>query len=311
MIGPEGILLAVGSAVALVLVPGRWRTAHASGAALIGVSGAFAAISTILGSPLIAAVFMIEAIGLGGSQLFALLLPGLLASGIGALMFTGLGDWTGVEVQTLGIPNVPAFERPAVPDVLWAVPLGIGCALVAYAVRRAARRALAAITARPLPLIPLAGACVGAFAAAYALVTGHPPQEALFSGQETIETLVGDPGGWTGAELVMLAACLGLGYALSLAAFRGGPIFPAVLLGVVFAALVDDLPGLGRTPAIAIGMAGFAVAMLRLPLASIVLVAILLAPAGLGVIPLAILAAVTAFVVTALIDPPLRASSAA
>jgi H+/Cl- antiporter ClcA len=308
VIGPEGILLAVGSAVALLLVPGRWRRGHQSGAALIGATGAFAAISTILGSPVIAAVFMIEAIGLGGAQMFAVLLPGLVAAGVGALMFVGLGDWTGIEIQTLAIPNVPEFARPDVYDVLWSAPLGVGCALAAYVVRLGARLVLPRIRARP-SLIPLAGACVGVAACLYALVTGHPPQEALFSGQATIETLVTDPGHWTEAELLMLAACFGFGYALSLAAFRGGPIFPAVLLGVMFGVLLDDLPGLGRTPGIAIGMAGFAVAMLRLPLSSIVLVAVLLGPEEPGVIPLAILAAVTAFVVTELIDPPRPASS--
>ena len=309
VIGPEGILLAVGSGVALLLVPGRWRTGHPSNAALIGASGAFAAISTILGSPVIAAVFMIEAVGFGGAQLFALMLPGLLAAGIGALMFTGLGDWTGIEIQTLGIPNVPDFPRPDIFDVLWSVPLGIGCALVAFGVRLAARRVLAAIRGRPLPLIPVAGACVGAAACAYAVATGHPPEEALFSGQETIGTLVGDPGHWTEAELAMLAACYAFGYAVSLAAFRGGPIFPAVMLGVTFGVLLDGLPGLGRSPAIAIGMAAFAVAMLRLPLASIVLVTVLLGPADIGVVPLAIVAAIAAFVVTELIDPSPRASS--
>ncbi len=302
VIGPEGVLLAVGGAFAVLLVPSRWRAGHQSAAALIGASGAFAAISTILGSPLIAAVFMIEAAGLGGAQLFAVMLPGLVASGVGALMFTGLGDWTGVEIQTLSIPDVPEFGRPDIGDVLWAVPLGVACAFIAHGIRLASRRALAVVRPRPLVVIPLAGAFVGATGGAYALITGHPPDEALFSGQQTIGTLVGDPGHWTDAELLVLVVCMGIGYALSLAAFRGGPIFPAVMLGVAMGILVSDLPDLGRLPAIAIGMAGFAAAMMRLPLSAIVLAALLLAPAGPGLIPPAILAAVSAFVVTELIE---------
>ncbi|HWM10460.1 MAG TPA: hypothetical protein VNO82_14005, partial [Solirubrobacteraceae bacterium] len=247
-------------------------------------------------------VFMIEAIGLGGARLFAILLPGLLASGIGALMFTGLGDWTGIEIQTLEVPNVPEFPRPTIGDVLWAVPLGAGCALVAHAIRVASRRALAIVRPRPFPLIPLAGALVGAAGGAYALITGHPPQEALFSGQETIGTLVGDPGHWSDGELAVLVVCMGIGYALSLAAFRGGPIFPAVLIGVAMGTLVSGLPGLERAAAITIGMAGFAAAMLRMPLSAVVLAALLLAPAGAGVVPVAIMAAIAAFVVTELIE---------
>jgi MFS superfamily sulfate permease-like transporter len=44
--------------------------------------------------------------------------------------------------------------------------------------------------------------------------------------------------------------------------------------------------------------------MLRFPVASILLVAILLASSALPAMPIIIIAAVTAFVVTELIDPP-------
>ena len=77
------------------------------------------------------------------------------------------------------------------------------------------------------------------------------------------------------------------------------------MLGVIFGVLLDDLPGLGRTPAIAIGMAAFAVAMLRLPLSSIVLVTpSCWARRHRRRCHSSILAAIAAFVVTELIDPP-------
>ena len=101
----------------------------------------------------------------------------------------------------------------------------------------------------------------------------------------------------------MLIACYGFGYAVSLASFRGGPVFPAVMLGVAFGGLLGDLPGLGGTPAIAIAMAAMTVSMLRFPVASILLVAILLASSALPAMPIIILATVTAFIVTELIDP--------
>ena len=311
VIGPEAILLALGSGVALLFVAPRWRSGHPSDAALIGVSGAFAAIATILGSPLVAAMFMIEAIGFGGAQLFATMLPGLLAAGVGSVMFTGLGEWTGFEIQTLGLPALPEFSRPDIGDVLWAVPLGVLGALFAYAIRVTARRVLPVVRARPMVLVPVAGAVVGAVGGAYALITGHPPQEALFSGQQTIVTLVGEPERWSEGDLLVLVACYGFGYAISLASFRGGPVFPAVMLGVAFGELLEGLPDLGHTPAIAICMAALTVSMLRFPVASILLVAILLASSALAVMPLIILSAVAAFVVTELIDPPPRASSGA
>jgi H+/Cl- antiporter ClcA len=307
VIGPEAILLALGSGAALLFVPGRWLSGHPTDAALVGVSGAFAAIATILGSPLIAAVFMIEAIGFGGAQLFATMLPGLLSAGIGALVFTGLGEWTGFDIQTLALPPLPDYPRPTFADVLWSLPIAVGCALFAYAIRLTARRVLPVVRARPLLLIPVAGAAVGAAGGAYALITGHPPAEALFSGQETIGTLAGDSEGFSEGDLLVLIACFGFGYAISLASFRGGPVFPAVMLGVAFGDLLGDLPGLGRTPAIAIAMAAMTVSMLRFPVASILLVAILLASSSLPAMPIIIIATVTAFVVTELIDPPERA----
>jgi hypothetical protein len=304
VIGPEGILLALGSGVALLLVAPRWRSGHPGDAALIGVSGAFAAIATILGSPLVAAMLMIEAVGFGGAQLFAVMLPGLLASGVGALMFTGLGTWTGFEIQTLGLPPLPDFARPEIADVLWSVPIGLLGALLAHAIRVGGRRVLPIVRARPLLVTPLAGAFVGALGGAYALITGHPPAEALFSGQQTIVTLVGEPERWSDGDLVVLIACMGLGYSISLAAFRGGPVFPAVLLGVAIGQLLDGLPGLEMTPAVAMAMGALTVSMLRLPVASILLVAILLGAASFAAIPVVILAAVTAFIVTELIDAP-------
>ena len=304
VIGPEAILLALGSGSALLIVGPLLRNAEPSAKALVGVSGAFAAIATILGSPLIAAVFMIEAIGFGGAQLFATMLPGLLCAGVGALVFTGLGDWTGLEIQTLGLPDLPDYPRPTLADVVWSLPIAVGCALLAYAIRLTARRVLPIVRARPLLLLPAAGAVVGAAGGAYALITGHPPAEALFSGQQTIGTLVSERDSFSEGDLLVLIACYGFGYAISLASFRGGPVFPAVMLGVAIGGLLGDLPGLGGTPAIAIAMAAMTVSMLRFPVASILLVAILLASSSLPAMPIVIIAAVTAFVVTELIDPP-------
>ena len=53
-----------------------------------GISaGGFAAVSALLGSPLLGAFLLMEASGLGGATATVVLLPGLLAAGIGALVF--------------------------------------------------------------------------------------------------------------------------------------------------------------------------------------------------------------------------------
>ena len=59
-------------------------------------AGSFAAISTLLGSPVLGAFLIMEAAGIGGMTLSLVALPGLLASGIGALVFVGMNSWTGL-----------------------------------------------------------------------------------------------------------------------------------------------------------------------------------------------------------------------
>ena len=54
--------------------------------AVVAAGGSFAAVSTLLGSPRIGAFLLMEASGLGGAMLELVLVPGVLASGIGALV---------------------------------------------------------------------------------------------------------------------------------------------------------------------------------------------------------------------------------
>jgi len=50
---------------------------------VIGAAGSFAAISTLLGSPLAGAFLLMEASGIGGPMMGVILIPGLLAAGVG------------------------------------------------------------------------------------------------------------------------------------------------------------------------------------------------------------------------------------
>ena len=65
--------------------------------AVSGAAGSFAAVSTLVGNPLVAAFLLLEVAGggMGGALLGPLLMPGLLAAGIGTLVFVGLDSWTG------------------------------------------------------------------------------------------------------------------------------------------------------------------------------------------------------------------------
>ena len=90
--------------------------------AIVSAAGAAAAMSAIFGNPLVAVVIFLELLGLGRRQTLLVVLPCLVASGVGALLFTGLGQWTGLGIGVLAIPHLtPA--RLGVAEVVWALPL--------------------------------------------------------------------------------------------------------------------------------------------------------------------------------------------
>ena len=97
----------------------------------------------------------------------------------------------------------------------------------------------------------------------------------------------------------------GLAYALSLSGFRGGPVFPAMLLGTAAGLMAAQLPGFDITPAVAVGMGAAIVAILRLPLSAVVLATLLTAPnGGVGAGPVIIVAVVIAYLVTLALPEP-------
>ena len=124
---------------------------------MVAAAGSFAAVSTLLGSPLVGAFLLMEASGLGGAALGLVLLPGLLAAGIGSLIFIGLDSWTGHGTFALAIPNLPPFARPDVAQFGWAVRIGLAAAVVGVAIRRAALRLQPHVETRMVLLMPVLG----------------------------------------------------------------------------------------------------------------------------------------------------------
>ena len=74
---------------------------------VVAAAGTFAALSFIFASPLIAAVILIEATGIGGPRLQLILLPGLLAAGIGSLVSIGMGSFTGLSSSAYALDALP------------------------------------------------------------------------------------------------------------------------------------------------------------------------------------------------------------
>jgi H+/Cl- antiporter ClcA len=241
-------------------------------------------------------VLFLEILGLARRQTMLVVLPCLLSSGVGALLFTGLGDWTGFEIGALAIPDLVPV-RLDVADVVWALPVAAAMAVVTWVVflggRRTARLAASHAMATPVG----AGLIAGAAACVYALLTGHSPAEVAMSGQATLPVLAADPAAWSTGALIALLTFKAIAYALCLGAFRGGAIFPAVMLGAAFGVLASTLiPHLAVLPAIAIGMAA-GTAVIGFPVTSVVLVVLLLGNAAASLMPVVILAVVAAMVV--------------
>ena len=136
VLGPEAPLIALGSGLGVLAVRLVKKDAPAMASVVIGAAGSFAAIATILGSPLVGAFLLMEAAGLGGPTLGVILVPGLLAAGIGSLIFIGLYRWTGYGPFTLAIPHIPPFKTPDGWEFIWALGIGILAALGASLIRR-------------------------------------------------------------------------------------------------------------------------------------------------------------------------------
>jgi H+/Cl- antiporter ClcA len=137
---------------------------------------------------------------------------------------------------------------------------------------------------------------IAACAGAYSILTDRSPVEVALSGQQTLTSLATDPHGWSVGALVALLMLKGIAYGASLGALRGGPIFPALFLGAAAGVLLSGLPGFGVVPAIAAGMAAATAAILPLPIASAVLVTLLLGTSAPGMTPIVLIAVVVAFV---------------
>lgn len=96
VLGPEAPLIMLGSGVALWLVRLLKSDMPPQAGAVVGATGSFAAVSTLLGSPITGAFLLMEVSGIGGPMLGVVLVPGLLAADIGSLVFIGLDNWTGL-----------------------------------------------------------------------------------------------------------------------------------------------------------------------------------------------------------------------
>jgi H+/Cl- antiporter ClcA len=157
------------------------------------------------------------------------------------------------------------------------------------------------------PLLLAGGLAVGLLAQLADLL-GANPQDVLFSGQTSLPDLVAED---SAGILLVLIVAKGLAYAISLSCgFRGGPVFPAIFLGVALAMLAVVAFDVSPTLAVAVGATAGMVAMTRLVIASLLIGALLFGTGSTDALPAAVRAAVAAWITRTAIDKRLQPAAA-
>ena len=304
VLGPEAPLIAIGSGLGVLAVRLVKKNAPTRAIVVIGAAGSFAAISALLGSPIVGAFLLMEIAGVGGPMLGVVLLPGLLAAGVGSLIFVGLDNWTGFGTFSLAIPSIPPVGSPSVAAFLWAVAIGAIAAPLGTAIRRLGLLLQPIVERRTITLTPIVGLASAGLAVLFAERTGRSSSEVLFSGQTQLPSLIEGAAGWSVGALVLLFLCKGIAYGLSLSCFRGGPVFPAIFLGAAGGIALSHAPGLSTVAGAGMGIGAMSVTMLGLPLTSVLLVSVLLQADALNLMPLVIVSVVVAYVISARLTRP-------
>jgi H+/Cl- antiporter ClcA len=304
VLGPEAPLIAIGGGLGALSVRLAKKDAPPTALTIMASAGSFAAVSTLLGSPVLGAFLIMEAAGIGGATLSLVALPGLLASGVGALVFVGLDAWTGLGTFSLALPSVPPGVPPTLATMAWALVMGLVCALLAWVIRWLALWTRPRVHRSRILVTSALGLLIGLVAMTYQMASGRSFAEVLFSGQDAMPQLVQHAAGTSLLAMMLLIVCKGLAYALSLSAFRGGPVFPSMLIGAAVGIAASGLPGMDLAPAIGMGIGGMCSAMLRLPLTSTLLAVLLMGVDGVVVTPQVVVAVAVAFVVTHLLPAP-------
>ena len=307
VLGPEAPLILIGSLVAVALLRLVRHDAPEQAALVVGAAGSFAAISTLLISPLAGAFLLLEAAGIGAGVTSVIMAPGMLAAGTGTLVFVGLSDLTGSGTFSLAIPSLPAVPLPDFPEFLWALVIGLAAAVIGTAIRRLAFQIQPAITRRRLLWTPALGLAIAGLAIGFAEATGHGYSEVLFDGETSLAPLVQHSASWSAGALALLVLCKGLAYSASLAGFRGGPTFPGMFIGAAGGLALSHLPGLPPIAGAGMGIGAMTVVMLGgLPLSSVLLTLLFLQADGLQLISVVIIAVMVSYVASARLDRWLR-----
>ncbi len=151
-----------------------------------------------------------------------------------------------------------------------------------------------------MPVLLLGGGLAVGVLALLADAFGADPEAVLFSGQSAVPSLVAED---SAKVVVVLLVAKALAYAICLGCgFRGGPVFPAIFLGVGLMTLAVIAFDVSPTLAVAVGAAAGTAAITRLVFTAVLFAALLAGTTGVDAVPAAALAAVAAWLTMAALD---------
>jgi chloride channel protein, CIC family len=216
----------------------------------------------------------------------------LLGGAVGYCVFlilngTGLSDF-------LELTPVSKFE---LWDVLWVVLLalvGMALALCAAIMLKVSAAVFGRLDGRPVTRALTAGAIFSVVGALAPIV--------MFSGEEQIKTVVGDPSHYGIALLLVMAlgklALLSVGFK---SGFLGGPTFPSIFACVCLAEAIEiAIPGLALPIVMGAVIAGFLMVLFKTPFMVVLLTSFMLG-ASANLTALIVFAVATALIVSPLL----------
>jgi H+/Cl- antiporter ClcA len=267
---------------------------------VVAIAGTFAAFSMVFSSPLLAAIILIEAIGLGGATLPLILIPGLVAAGVGSIVYLGASNLSGLSTSAYALSplDLPAMGDLSPAALGWTVALAVATPVAGFVIIQIGQRLEGPVKRRPFVVVPVAGLVVGGLAIVFAQTTGQPEYAVLFSGSRALSPLVAQATTLSLATLALLFVLKGLAWGISMGSFRGGPVFPAIFIGTVGGLLAAHLPGFSEGAGVAVVMAALLASVLRLPLSSVIIATVLTSSTGPQALPLIIIAVVISYIIT-------------
>lgn len=291
VLGPEAPLIALGSVIGMSMT--LFFRASQREETVLATAGSFSAISALFGGPLVGGMLMVEGGLAMGTGLLPVILPGFVAAAVGYLIFIGFGHWGGLQAQSLAVPDLPPYQGTHLGDLVVAVSVGVLAALVVVAARRGAAVLDRRRDRSQIPVLLVGGGLAVGLLAQTADWLGANSQDVLFSGQASVPGLVTSD---STRIVFILFVAKAIAYAISLGAgFRGGPVFPAIFLGIALATFACVWFDVSPTLAVAVGAAAGTAAVTRLLVTASLFATLLVGTAGIDAVPAAVIAASAAW----------------